>query len=145
MAHFDCRLIRPAASCSSLSCTIAIVSSTSASSPRTVTALNRDLNNELLDPKTKILQLFATRGDDCGYVPRNYLVEEEALVSEAVLVQEHVLTIESEAHLTLSPMDWANRGRAIPCTWFFAHVLPPQKLVDALRDTLNGLPHFAAR
>ncbi len=39
-------------------------SSTSASSPRTVTALDRDLNNELLDPKTKVLQLFATRGDE---------------------------------------------------------------------------------
>ena len=39
-------------------------SSTSASSPRTVTALDRDLNKELLDPKTKILQLFATRGDE---------------------------------------------------------------------------------
>ena len=39
-------------------------SSTSASSPRKVTALSRDLNKELLDPKTKILPLFATRGDE---------------------------------------------------------------------------------
>jgi len=78
-------------------------------------------------------------------VPRNYLVEEETSIAEAVLVKEHVLTIESDAHLTLSPLDWSNRGRAIPCTWFFAHVLPPQKLIDALRDTLRALPHFAAR
>ena len=89
--------------------------------------------------------IFATRGDDCGYVPRNYITEEVASVSEAVLVKEQVLTIESDAHLTLGPLDWQNRGRAIPCTWFFPAVLPPQKLVDALRDTLNGLPHFAAR
>jgi hypothetical protein len=89
--------------------------------------------------------IFATRNGDSGYVPRNYLVEEVAAVSEAVLVKEHVLTIESEAHLTLSPLDHANRGRAIPCTWFFAHALPPQKLVDALRDTLRAFPHFAAR
>ena len=89
--------------------------------------------------------IFATRGDDCGYVPRNYLVEEEAAIAEAELVKKHTLTIESDAHLTLGPLDWANRGRAIPCTWFFAHVLPPQKLIDALRDTLRAFPHFAAR
>ena len=89
--------------------------------------------------------IFATRGDDSGYVPRNYLVEDEASIAEAVLVKTHNLTIESDAHLALSPMDWANRGRAIPCTWFFAHVLPPQKLVDALRHTLRAFPHFAAR
>jgi len=89
--------------------------------------------------------IFATRGDHSGYVPRNYLTEEVASVSEAVFVKEHVLTIESDAHLTLSPLDWSNRGRAIPCTWFFAHVLPPQKLIDALRDTMRALPHFAAR
>ena len=68
-----------------------------------------------------------------------------ASVSEAVLVKTHTLTIDSDAPLTLSPMDWANRGRAIPCTWFFAHALPPQKLVDALHDTLRAFPHFAAR
>ncbi len=89
--------------------------------------------------------IFATRNGDSGYVPRNYLVEEVASVSEAVLVKTHTLTIDSDAPLTLSPMDWANRGRAIPCTWFFAHALPPQKLVDALRDTLRAFPHFAAR
>ena len=89
--------------------------------------------------------IFATRNGDSGYVPRNYLTEEVVSVSEAVLVKTHTLTIESDAHLTLGPMDWANRGRAIPCTWFFAHVLPPQKLVDALRDTLRAFPHFAAR
>jgi len=89
--------------------------------------------------------IFATRGDDCGYVPRNYLAEEEASIAETVLVKEHVLTIDSDAQLALSPMDWANRGRAIPCTWFFAHALPPQKLVDALRDALRAFPHFAAR
>ena len=89
--------------------------------------------------------IFATRNGDSGYVPRNYLTEEVASVSEALLVKEHVLTIENEAHLTLSPLDWSNRGRAIPCTWFFAHVLPPQKLIDALRETLRAFPHFAAR
>ena len=68
--------------------------------------------------------IFATRGDESGYVPRNYLVEEETSIAEAVLVKTHTLAIESDAHLTLGPMDWANRGRAIPCTWFFAHVLP---------------------
>ena len=89
--------------------------------------------------------IFATRGDDSGYVPRNYLVEEEASIAEAVLVKTHTLSIDSDAPLTLGPLDWSNRGRAIPCTWFFAHALPPQKLVDALRDTLRAFPHFAAR
>ena len=89
--------------------------------------------------------IFATRGDYSGYVPRNYLVEEEASIAEAVLVKTHTLTIDSDAQLALSPLDWANRGRAIPCTWFFAHVLPPQKLIDTLRDTLRAFPHFAAR
>ena len=54
---------------------------------------------------------------------------------KAELVKTYTLTVDSDAPLRLSPMDWANRGRAIPCTWFFAHALPPQKLVDALRDT----------
>ena len=89
--------------------------------------------------------IFATRGDASGYVPRNYLTEEVVSVSEAVLVKTHNLTIESDAHLTLGPLDWQNRGRAIPCTWFFPAVLPPQKLIDALRDTLRAFPHFAAR
>ena len=89
--------------------------------------------------------IFATRGDDSGYVPRNYLMEEEASIAESTFVKEHVLMIESEVHLTLGPMDWANRGRAIPCTWFFSSVLKPQTLVDALRDTLRAFPHFAAR
>jgi len=89
--------------------------------------------------------IFATRDDHAGYVPRNYLVEEEASIAEAVLVKTHNLTIESDAHLTLSPLDWSNRGRAIPCTWFFPSVLKPQTLVDALRDTLRAFPHFAAR
>ena len=90
--------------------------------------------------------IFATRGDDdSGYVPRNYLVEDVASVSEAELVKTYNLSIDSDGPLTLSPMDHANRGRAIPCTWFFAHVLPPQKLIDALRETLRAFPHFAAR
>ena len=89
--------------------------------------------------------IFATRDEASGYVPRNYLVEEEASIAEAVLVKTHTLTIDSDAQLALSPLDWANRGRAIPCTWFFAHVLPPQKLIDTLRDTLRAFPHFAAR
>ena len=89
--------------------------------------------------------IFATLNDNSGYVPRNYLVEEETSIAEAVLVKTHTITIDSDEPLTLSPLDWANRGRAIPCTWFFAHVLPPQKLIDALRDTLRAFPHFAAR
>ena len=89
--------------------------------------------------------IFATRDGDSGYVPRNYLVEEETSIAEAELVKTYTLSVDSDAHLALSPLDWSNRGRAIPCTWFFPSVLPPQTLVDALRDTLRAFPHFAAR
>ena len=51
--------------------------------------------------------IFATRGDDdSGYVPRNYLVEDVASVSEAELVKTYNLSIDSDGPLTLSQLQW---------------------------------------
>ena len=52
---------------------------------------------------------------------------------------------ETTPTVTLSPFDDTSAGRAIPMVWFFDDTLPPEKLCDALANTLVAYPVLAGR